>query len=73
MVDFEYANFEYIPTLCGAGCARGEEEGIWLSDFLKEPLIRRYGEKWYADFLLACEKIRKEKQKSKNTKKAVEA
>lgn len=56
--DFEYANFEYIPSLCSAGCSNGEEEGIYLSEFLKKPLIRRYGEEWYNEFLKACEEIR---------------
>lgn len=63
IVDFDYANFEYIPALCNAGCDRGKEEGIWLSYFLKEPLIRRYGEKWYGEFLNVCKRNkRKAKQ-----------
>lgn len=57
---FDYANFEYIPQLCSAGCRRGEDEGIFLSDFLKSALVRRYGEKWYQDFLTACEEVRSE-------------
>lgn len=55
---FDYANFEYIPTLCGAGCDRGEKDGIWLSDFLRSALIRRYGEEWYTLFLERCESVR---------------
>lgn len=58
VLNFDYANFEYFPSLCSAGCDRGEEEGIWLSDFLKKPLIRRYGEEWYEEFIEACNKIR---------------
>lgn len=54
----EYANFEYIPDLCSAACARGEDEGIFLSDFLEKALTRRYGQKWYQQFLLACREIR---------------
>lgn len=57
---FEYANFEYIPQLCSAGCRRGEDEGIYLADFLKSALIRRYGFEWYQDFLHACEEVRSE-------------
>jgi hypothetical protein len=57
---FEYANFEYIPELCSAGCQRGEEEGIFLADFLKDSLIRRYGEEWYMEFLDVCEEERKQ-------------
>lgn len=55
---FDYANFEYIPELCSAGCRKGEDEGIYLSDFLKSALIRRYGEDWFVDFLKACEEHR---------------
>lgn len=57
---FEYANFEYIPELCSAGCQRGEDEGIYLADFLKDSLIRRYGEEWYMEFLDVCEEERKQ-------------
>lgn len=56
--DFEYANFEYVPSLCSAGCDKGEQEGTYLSDFLKEALIRRYGEEWYEEFLTACSEVR---------------
>lgn len=55
---FDYANYEYIPELCSAGCRRGEDEGIYLSDFLKSALIRRYGEEWFTDFVKACEEHR---------------
>lgn len=57
---FEYANFEYFPELCSAGCKRGEDEGIYLADFLKDSLIRRYGEEWYMEFLDVCEEVRKQ-------------
>lgn len=54
----EYANFEYVDRLCSAACKKGEREGIYLSEFLKKPLIRRYGEQWYEEFEEACEDIR---------------
>ena len=54
----DYANFEYIPDLCSAGCSNGEDRGIYLSDFLKTALIRRYGEKWYSEFIDACKEVR---------------
>ena len=55
---FDYANFEYIPELCSAGCRRGENDGIYLADFLEDSLTRRYGGEWYQDFLEACEVVR---------------
>lgn len=57
----DYANFEYIPSLCGDGCENGMEKGIYLADFLKTAFTRRYGEKWYADFIEHCEFVRSEK------------
>lgn len=56
----EYANFEYVDSLCSAACERGEKENIYLSDFLKKPLVRRYGEEWYSEFEKACDDIRKQ-------------
>lgn len=56
---FEYANYEYIPELCSAACQRGEKEGIYLAEFLKDSLTRRYGEEWYLKFLEVCKQERK--------------
>ncbi len=58
----EWINYEYIPTLCSVACERAEKEGIYLADFLKKPLIRRYGESWYKEFIAACEHIRSMKE-----------
>ena len=60
IADFEYANFEYVDELCSAACIKGEKEGIYLSDFLKNALVRRYDEEWYAEFSEKCEEIRME-------------
>lgn len=56
--DFDYANFEYEPGLCSTACENGKKEGIYLADFLKFSLIRRYGESWYEDFQDACREHR---------------
>ena len=56
----EYANYEYIPDLCSAACQKGENEGIYLAEFLKDSLVRRYGEDWYLEFLEVCRKERKQ-------------
>jgi hypothetical protein len=32
---------------CASGRKRGKAEGIPLSAFLREPLVRKYGERWY--------------------------
>jgi hypothetical protein len=39
---------------CVDALVRGENEKIYLSTFLKEPLIRAYGSAWYEDFQLTC-------------------
>ncbi|WP_069130646.1 DUF3109 family protein [Rhodohalobacter halophilus] len=57
----DYANYEYIEELCSAACRNGEKNGIYLADFLKTALIRRYGEQWYGEFLAACEEVREAK------------
>lgn len=56
----DYINFEYVPEICSPGCEHGESEGIYLSDFSREPLIRAYGQAWYDDFQYICQKIRQE-------------
>lgn len=52
---FEYANFEYIPSLCSAGCENGEAQGTRLYEFLEQSLTRRYGEEWYNELKKTCE------------------
>jgi hypothetical protein len=54
----EFANFDYIPDTCSAGCENGMKEGIYLAEFLERALKRRYGTEWYDDFLTACHEIR---------------
>lgn len=58
--DFDYANFEYVPSLCSSGCEKGEAEGVYLAEFLEKPLVRRYGQDWYDEFLAACQHIREQ-------------
>ncbi len=56
--NLDYLNLEYVPSLCAAACERGTNEGIFLSDFLKDALTRAYGSAWYSEFLKACEEVR---------------
>lgn len=58
---FDYANYEYVPKLCAAACEKGENEGTYLAEFLEGPLVRRYGQEWYDEFLETCREIRAEK------------
>jgi len=44
---YEAVNYDewYI---CQAGCYSGKQVGIALYQFLKDPLLRKFGENWYA-------------------------
>lgn len=64
IADFEYVNFEYVPSLCSSACQKGQKEEIYLSDFLENALVRRYGEQWYEEFKYACEEIRTQKNEA---------
>lgn len=55
---FDYANFEYVPKLCSAACEKAEKENIHLAEFLEKPLVRRYGKKWFSEFIESCKEIR---------------
>ncbi|MBC7919838.1 MAG: DUF3109 family protein [Ferruginibacter sp.] len=37
--------------VCSPACAHGARLGVPLYQFLKEPLIRKYGEAWYAELV----------------------
>lgn len=55
---FEYANFEYVPSLCSAACEKGKKEETYLAEFLEKSLTRRYGAEWYEEFIAACKYVR---------------
>jgi hypothetical protein len=54
--DYERVNFEPREKLCNPACALGEKLKVPAYEFLKEALIRKYGE----DFYNALDKIAKE-------------
>ncbi len=49
----EFIRYEMIEE-CAPGRRKGETAGIPLREFLREPLIRRYGEAWYRKFIEHC-------------------
>ncbi|MBI3003951.1 MAG: DUF3109 family protein [Ignavibacteriales bacterium] len=49
--------FEFISE-CGPALDKGNLEDVYLSDFLKESLVRAYGEAWYKKFIDLCETVR---------------
>ena len=51
--DFQALNYEKIK-ICKPACECGSKLKIPLYSFLKEPLIRKYGEEWYNQLLEAA-------------------
>jgi hypothetical protein len=48
--DYDAINYDRWH-ICSDACSHGESLGVELYKFLKEPLIRKYGEQWYEDLL----------------------
>ncbi|MBI5020337.1 MAG: DUF3109 family protein [Ignavibacteriales bacterium] len=53
--DGERVRYESIAE-CSTARVKGISENIYLHDFIKEALVRKYGERWYAEFLEECER-----------------
>ncbi|MAO70879.1 MAG: hypothetical protein CMD02_00020 [Flavobacteriales bacterium] len=56
--DFDAVNYEEIK-ICQAACECGSALEVPLYIFLKEPLIRKYGEDWYKELLEAAKLLKK--------------
>lgn len=46
-------------NVCGAARKKGVELGLHVYEFLKGPLVRRFGEAWYAELLSTVAELRK--------------
>lgn len=46
-IPFIYVEHYYDSLYCKDGYERGEKEGVYLLDFLREPLIRRFNEDFF--------------------------
>lgn len=61
----EYEKFTAVNyhkwNICKAARAKGRREGIRLYQFLREPLIERFGKEWYDELALCCETYLAEK------------
>jgi len=42
---------------CREATALGKEQGVKVYQFLKEPLIRKFGEEWYEQLLIAAKEL----------------
>jgi hypothetical protein len=54
----EYLRYERIAE-CDDALRCGEHDSIFLSTFLKEPLIRAFGLVWYEEFQFSCSRKQK--------------
>jgi hypothetical protein len=52
--DFEALNYDRW-NICNPACSLGEQLGVPIYKFLKEPLIRKYGEAWYQELVTQIE------------------
>ena len=46
--------------VCSSAFIKGRRKGIRAYEFLKEPLIERFGEEWYKEVLLVAEELKKQ-------------
>jgi hypothetical protein len=58
--DFLAVNYQELP-LCAGGRRKGFKDGVYLYEFLKEPLTRALGEDIYNELCIAAEELRKRK------------
>ncbi len=61
IADYTAVNYAYWD-ICDDACKLGEELGVKTYQFLKEPLIRRFGEEWFKELTLVDEALEKEKK-----------
>jgi hypothetical protein len=48
--DFEALNY-HRWDICSPACSLGDKLGVPIYKFLKEPLIRKYGQSWYNELV----------------------
>ncbi len=62
--DFTAVNY-HRWYVCKPAIDLGQREGVELYKFLKEPLVRKFGEKWYEDLCEAAKMVKEEEKKKK--------
>jgi len=58
--DFLAVNYQELP-LCSGARRKGFKDGVYMYEFLKEPLIRAVGEKVYGELCIAAEELKRRK------------
>lgn len=59
--DFTAVNY-HEWSICKPALTCGQKEEVELYKFLKDPLIRKFGEKWYEDLCTAAQLLEEEKK-----------
>lgn len=59
--DFDRMNYEPREVLCKPGCINGKKLKVPVYQFLKEPIIRMYGEEFYDALDAVAEKMKTDK------------
>jgi hypothetical protein len=67
--DFEALNY-HKWHICTPACALGKELQVPVYKFLRDPLVRKYGEPWYNELVSVIETTPKKEKVKKTTKKA---
>jgi hypothetical protein len=57
--DFTAVNF-HKWDVCSSAFIKGRRKGIRAYEFLKEPLIERFGKEWYDELLVVAEELKKQ-------------
>ncbi len=58
--DFRAINYQQLE-ICSSARTTGTDEGIYVFEFLKEPLIRALGEQLYKELCIAADELRRNK------------
>jgi hypothetical protein len=58
---FRAVNYEEL-AICSCGREKGSAEGIYIYEFLKEPLIRALGERIYGELCIAADQLRNKRE-----------
>lgn len=56
--DFTAVNYDRWE-ICSDACSLGKQLNVTVAEFLKTPLIKRFGEDWYEELMTAKEEIKK--------------
>ena len=60
---FTAVNYHRWAPICNEACALGKELQVPIYKFVKEALIRKFGEEWYQELELIAQNLKEEKER----------